>query len=87
MISIPALAGVLVALWCNAASAATYEEHCSRRALANGAVGEQVVTCELTRVPSTIETVVKPRITASSRRSGNTTVAHYGTRPGKVALD
>ncbi len=49
------LAGLLT-LWCLAgtAHAATYEETCTRRPMLQGRAGEQVTTCELRRIPTTI---------------------------------
>jgi len=78
----------LLVLWCTAgnASAATYEESCSRRPMAQGLVGEQVTTCELRRVPSTITLASTPRQAHAThprvRTPGRTTVVHYGARYG-----
>lgn len=48
MLSVPAVAGLLTALWVSAASAS---EVCSSRQLANGRPGETVQTCENVRAP------------------------------------
>lgn len=85
---LPVTFAILLVLWCTAASAAVYEETCTRRPMVQGTVGEHVTTCELRRISTTIVSSsatpkarpVRPAKRTPVRYASSTTVTHYGVR-------
>lgn len=85
----------LLVLWCTASPASAaepsyaaqeralhaYVDSCARQPLANGRPGETVVICENVRPWSAVARPSKARhVARSARRTGTTTVVHYGHR-------
>jgi hypothetical protein len=97
--SILAVFIALCILWADAASASeapyaaqeralhAYVDSCSRRPLANGRPGETVVICEHVRPWSAVARPSKAHhVARSARRTGTTTVVHYGHRAPEYTI-